>query len=207
MYYELIILGTLMSGPFHGYLIAKIMQNILGPYGQLSKGRLYPLLTKLEEAGLIMVKQVSEQQEKLSARRSHIPSRSFQITEAGRKRLHELLLDTTSYPGEYQKLFLQKVTYFSFLQPEERLHLIEQYLSYCQSLISYGTTRAEALANAGGNPQESIDMTSAQLADLLIAMRHKIHQWQQELLWAEELREQVKARMDAPPTSRGGALS
>ena len=83
MYYELIILGTLMSGPFHGYLIAKIMQNILGPYGQLSKGRLYPLLTKLEEAGLIMVEQVSEQQEKLSVRRSHIPSRSFQITEAG----------------------------------------------------------------------------------------------------------------------------
>ena len=69
MYYELIILGTLMSGPFHGYLIAKIMQNILGPYGQLSKGRLYPLLTKLEEAGLIMVEQVSEQQEKLSVRR------------------------------------------------------------------------------------------------------------------------------------------
>ena len=131
-----------MSGPFHAYLIAKIMQNILGPYGQLSKGRLYPLLTKLEEAGLIMVEQVSEQQEKLSVRRSHIPSRSFQITEAGRKRLHELMLDTTSYPGEYQKLFLQKVAYFSFLQPEERLHLIEQYLSYCQSLISYGTTRA-----------------------------------------------------------------
>lgn len=207
MYYELIILGTLMGGSFHGYLIAKIMQNILGPYGQLSKGRLYPLLTKLEEAGLIMVEPVSEQQEELSARHSHIPSRSFQITEAGRKRLHELMLDTTLYLGEYQKVFLQKVTYFSFLQPEERLHLIEHYLGYCQSLISYGTTRAEALANAGGNPQESIDMTSAQLADLLIAMRHKIHQWQQELLWAEELREQVKTRMDAPPPSPGGALS
>jgi len=47
MYYELIILGTLMVGPFHGYLIAKIMQNILGPYGKISAGRLYPLLTKL----------------------------------------------------------------------------------------------------------------------------------------------------------------
>ena len=28
--------------------------------------------------------------------------------------------------------------------------------------------------------------------------RHKIQQCQQELLWAEHLREQVKARMDTP---------
>ncbi len=193
-----------MGGPFHGYLIAKIMQNILGPYGQLSKGRLYPLLTKLEEAGLIMVEPVSEKPEELSARRSHIPSRSFRITEAGRKRLHELMLDTTSYLGEYQKVFLQKVAYFSFLQPEERLHLIEHYLGYCQSLVSYGTARMEELAQSG--MKSPIGMTSAQLADLLTGMRHKIHQWQQELLWAQGLREQVKARRDAPATPSGEAL-
>ena len=206
MYYELIILGTLMGRPFHGYLIAKIMQNILGPYGQLSKGRLYPLLTKLEEAGLIMVEPVSEQQEELSIRRSHIPSRSFRITEAGRKRLHELMLDTTSYLGEYQKVFLQKVTYFSFLQPEERLHLIEHYLGYCQGLISYGTARTEALTKEGETTNDSIGMTSTQLADLLTAMQHKIHQWQEELLWAERLRAQVLAGIGVPALPEGEVL-
>ena len=198
MYYELIILGTLMVGPFHGYLIAKIVQNILGPYGKISAGRLYPLLTKLEEDGLIKVEPVSEQQEHQLQRRSHVPSRRYRITEAGRERLHALLMDTTSYLGEYQKVFLQKVAYFSFLQPEERLQLIEHYLGYCQSLVSYGTARAEELAQSG--TESPIQMTSAQLADLLTGMQHKIHQYQQELLWAEELREQVRATMH-PSTS------
>jgi DNA-binding PadR family transcriptional regulator len=193
MYYELIILGTLMVGPFHGYLIAKIMQNILGPYGKISAGRLYPLLTKLEEGGLIVVEPVSEQQESQYHRRSHIPSRRYRITEDGRKRLHDLLMDTTSYLGEYQKVFLQKVAYFSFLQPQERLQLIEHYIGYCQSLVSYGTARGEELAQSG--TESPIQMTSAQLADLLTGMQHKIHQYQQELLWAKELREQVKAAM------------
>ncbi len=204
MYYELIILGTLMGGPFHGYLIAKIMQNILGPYGQLSKGRLYPLLTKLERAGLIMAEPESEKAEEMSARRSHIPSRSFRITEAGQKRLHELMLDTASYQGEYQKIFLQKVAYFSFLQPEERLHLIEHYLGYCRSLIAYGRGRIEELAQS--DTHSPFGMTSAQLADLLTAMRHKTGQWQQELLWAEGLRQQVKASVDAPAAPPGQAL-
>ncbi len=203
MYYELIILGTLMVGPFHGYLIAKIMQNILGPYGKISAGRLYPLLTKLEEGGLIVVEPVSEQQERQQHRRSHIPSRRYRITGDGRKRLHDLMLDTTSYLGEYQKVFLQKVAYFSFLQPEERLQLIEHYIGYCQSLVSYGTARAEELAQSG--TESPIQMTSAQLADLLTGMQHKIHQYQQELLWAEELREQVKAAMHPSASQEGEA--
>ncbi len=199
MYYELIILGTLMGGPFHGYLIAKIMQNILGPYQKLSKGRLYPLLMKLEEGGLIVAERGSEQPEPRS--RSHIPSRSYRLTEAGRTRFHALMMDTTSYPGEYQRLFLQKVAYFSFLQPQERLHLVEHYIGYCQSLVSYGSGRAEALAHSG--MESPIGMTNAQLTDLLTGMRHKIHQWQEERLWAEELREQIKATMHLPASPPG----
>jgi len=191
VYYELIILGTLMGGPFHGYLIAKIMQNILGPYGKLSKGRLYPLLMKLEEGGLIVADPLAEQPE--SRPRSHIPSRSFRLTEAGRTRFHTLMMDTTSYLGEYQRVFLQKVAYFSFLQPRERLHRIEHYVGYCQSLVSYGSGRAEELAHSG--MERPIGMTNAQLTDLLTGMQHKIHQWQQELLWAEELREKIRASM------------
>ena len=178
-----------MGGQFHGYLIAKIVQNILGPYQKLSKGRLYPLLMKLEEGGLIAAEPVSEQPESRS--HSHIPSRRFRLTEAGRTRFHALMIDTTSYLGEYQRIFLQKVAYFSFLQPEERLHLIEHYVGYCQSLVSYGSGRAEELAQSG--MESPIGMSNAQLTNLLTGMRHKIQQWQQELLWAEELREQLKA--------------
>jgi DNA-binding PadR family transcriptional regulator len=169
------------------------MQNILGPYGKMSKGRLYPLLMKLEEEGLIEVSPTSEEPE--SRPRSHIPSRSFRLTEAGRTRFHALMMDTTSYLGEYQRVFLQKVAYFSFLQPQERLHLIEHYLGYCQSLVSYGTTRAEELATGGSDPHNPFHITSVQLTDLLLGMRHRIQQWQQELLWAQELRDLIKADM------------
>jgi len=197
VYYELIILGTLVGGAFHGYLIAKIVQSILGPYGKMSKGRLYPLLMKLEEGGLIVVEPPSGEAE--SQARSHIPSRSYRLTEAGRTRFHALMMDTTSYLGEYQRVFLQKVSYFSFLQPQERLQLIEHYIGYCQSLVSYGTTRAEELAISGSDPQNPFHITSARLADLLVGMRHRIQQWQQELLWAQELRDLARAAMQVSP--------
>jgi DNA-binding PadR family transcriptional regulator len=202
-----IILGSLMVGPSHGYLIAKIMQNITGPYGKISPGRLYPLLTKLEEVGLIVAEPVSEQQGNRQSQRYQVPSRRYHISEAGRKQFHRLMMDTNSYLGDYQKVFVQKVARFSFLQPVERLHLIEHYIGYCQSLVSYGTARAKELANEERNTQDVVSMTSAQLEDLLTAMQHTIHHWQQELFWAEGLREQMKANTDASATQAGEVIS
>jgi DNA-binding PadR family transcriptional regulator len=40
--YELIILSLLMRSPAHGYLIAKIINDMFGPYTKISNGRLYP---------------------------------------------------------------------------------------------------------------------------------------------------------------------
>ncbi len=51
--YELIILSQLMVQPAHGYMIAKIINDMIGPYARISNGRLYPLLSKLEKSGLI----------------------------------------------------------------------------------------------------------------------------------------------------------
>ncbi len=203
MYYELIILGTLMVGTFHGYLIAKIMQNITGPYGKISKGRLYPLLTRLEASGLIVVEPVSEPQANPDNHRSQIPSRRYQITKAGRQRFHALMMDTTSYLGDYQKVFTQKVARFSFLHPVERLHLLDHYIGYCQTLVAHGTQRSAEVSHAGESQRDFSGMTSAQLADLLAVMHHTIQHWQQELLWAQELREQVKASITTPAIPGG----
>ena len=51
--YELIILSLLMRWNAHGYLIASIINDMIGPYAKVSNGRLYPLLARLEEQGLI----------------------------------------------------------------------------------------------------------------------------------------------------------
>src|SRR6266704_2197554 len=41
--YEFIVLAQLMHGPAHGYLIAKIINDVIGPYARLSYGRLQRL--------------------------------------------------------------------------------------------------------------------------------------------------------------------
>ena len=51
--YELIILSLLMRFPMHGYLIAKIANDLIGPWAKISVGSFYPLLSKLEQQGYI----------------------------------------------------------------------------------------------------------------------------------------------------------
>ncbi len=50
--YELIVLSLLMRFPLHGYLIAQIANDTIGPWAKLSNGTLYPLLTKFRAPGL-----------------------------------------------------------------------------------------------------------------------------------------------------------
>ena len=118
--YEFLILSQLMKNSAHGYLIAKIINDIIGPYARVSNGRLYPLLAKMEQAGLIAVRT-----EPASAPPGDRQLRVYEITEAGRKRYRVLIMDTTLNPGEYQKLFSLKVCDFAFLDPSERLRLID----------------------------------------------------------------------------------
>src|SRR5437588_2856189 len=124
--YELIILSHLMRYPAHGYLIAKIINDMIGPYARISNGRLYPLLSKMQAAGLIAV-----DTEAAAEQQGDRQLRTYKITEAGRRRFHELMMDTTSNPGEYQKLFSHKASAFEFLKPVERLRLIDHYINYC----------------------------------------------------------------------------
>src|SRR5216117_192218 len=114
--YELMILSILMRGTAHGYLIASIINDIIRPYARLSNGRLYPLLSKLKELGMIVA--IKKTGKNVKGDRN---LRGYEITDAGRERFHELMMDTTSNPGEYRQIFLQKVSVLRFLKPAERL--------------------------------------------------------------------------------------
>ncbi|MDQ6662417.1 MAG: helix-turn-helix transcriptional regulator [Chloroflexota bacterium] len=180
--YELIILSLLMRWPAHGYLIAKIINDMIGPYAKMSNGRLYPLLAKLEHDGLI-VAMINEDGPHIHKGERQL--RSYSITEEGRKRFHQLMLDTTSNPGDYQRIFHQKVPAFRFLQSAERLYLIEHYINYCQAHISHLHTESndfELNAPQWWQPNE--------MHATLHLMKHTIDQWQLEIDWVKELREQ-----------------
>jgi DNA-binding PadR family transcriptional regulator len=186
--YELIVLALLVRFPAHGYLIAHIINDIIGPYARISNGRLYPLLAKLEENKLVELNEKAGQEQ-----HGERNLRCYRITKAGRKRLHSLLMDTTSNPGEYQRIFLQKVPVLYLLKPAERLYLIDHYLNYCQAHVLHLTAEAEDLAgsNYTGYKNARISMTAT-----LDVARHMANQWRLEVDWAQHLREQELAHQE-----------
>ncbi len=199
--YEFIVLAQLMNGPAHGYLIAKIINDIIGPYARISYGRLYPLLAKLEQNGLIAVDTESVGQGKEQRDRQ---LRIYRITDAGRLRFRVLMNDTGSNPGDYQRLFQYKVTAFSYITPAERLRLIDHYINYCQSHVFFQQNEAEDMVShqvviedmVQEMPQlaHSIPRVNAStLSYILKTMEHSISQWQAEVDWARSLREQELA--------------
>jgi DNA-binding PadR family transcriptional regulator len=184
--YELMILSLLVCFPMHGYLIAKIINDILGPFAKISNGTFYPLLCKLRQAKLIAAVDEEGDQQPGDHR-----ARAFVITEEGRKRLHQLMLDTSSNQGDYQKIFQYKVGYLYLLKPQERLHLLNHYINYCQAQILYYKAEAEDFIHEHG-PESHPDFVE----NVLDVMNHKADLWQRELEWVQQVRARESARIE-----------
>ncbi len=203
--YEFMILSQLMQGNAHGYLIAKIINDIIGPYARVSSGRLYPLLTKLEQSGLIAIVEETE-----SEAQGNRQLRIYTITDAGRMRFRVLMNNIDSNTGDYRELFLLKVCAFSHITPLERLRLIDHYINYCQSHIFHQQTELEDMVRNATTYQQGfgpyqkglgsdyLRLDSSGLERILEVMQHMIEQWEQELDWARSLRERelVRAQQD-----------
>lgn len=197
--YEFIVLGQLMHGPAHGYLIAKIINDIIGPYARISYGRLYPLLAKLEQNGLIAV-DTSHEAQGVSGGQRDRQLRIYKLTAAGRLRFQILMSDIGSNPGEYQKLFAYKVTAFGFIAPADRLRLIDHYINYCQAHVFFEQNEVEDLIRKTALVEEMArespeiahgfpHMDASSLAYTVKVMQHSIEVWQAELDWARSLRQ------------------
>ena len=205
--YELVILGLLMRRPFHGYLIAKIINDMIGPFARLSNGRLYPLLVKLEQEGLIAVAGAPSVG---SARASDRQHRSFEITELGRQRFRQLMLDTNSNPGEYQRIFWFKLTNLYWLEPNERLYLLDHYINFCQTHVFHLANESRDMERKG---LDMYEMAAEEMQASLEAMKHLRDQWQLELDSARTWRarevekmEGLEAADDAPESTSGNQL-
>ena len=186
--YELVILSLLMRMPLHGYLIVKITNDLIGPWAKISSGTLYTIMSRLEQTGLIVV---SPQESDLA--RGERRLRAFMITEEGRKRFHQLMMDTSSNLGDYQKVFHRKMEYFDLLRPNERLLLVNHYINYCQTSILHSQTEMEGIVH------ELADHANPTfLENVLRSIQHVEQQWQAELNWAKSIREQELAKTATP---------
>ncbi|GCE07313.1 PadR family transcriptional regulator [Dictyobacter aurantiacus] len=180
--YELIVLSQLMRFPLHGYLIAQIANDMIGPWAKISNGTLYPLLNRLERSGLI---ERAGDAPSPGNGQGEQQARTFRITEAGRKRFHQVMLDTSSNIGDYQRIFHLKVPYLDLLPVRERLHLLNHYLNYCQACVLHMQTQAANLLH-------EIEDEQATFRDLALnSMRHREQLWQTEIEWITQLRAQV----------------
>lgn len=121
---DIIILAGLLQGPAHGY---QLKQRIDASFGQfyinLSTGSLYTRLQKFEAEGLVEGRR--ERQEKLPDRKV------FSLTEAGRKRLIELIatpieLTSTMWPELHD--FTVHAVLFGLITPEQRRKIVEPFI-------------------------------------------------------------------------------
>jgi DNA-binding PadR family transcriptional regulator len=205
MLYEFIVLAQLMHGPAHGYLIAKIINDMIGPYARISYGRLYPLLAKLEQNGLIEAVRESKGEQEVQHHDRNL--RIFKITDDGRVRFLLLMSDTSSNPGDYAKLFSHKVTAFAFIAPTERLRLINHYITYCQAHVFHLQAEAVDLVRKMTEMDE-LYRVSPQMAQgfprlgneslecAVSVMQHTIDQWEHEIEWARRLRQKEEALVE-----------
>jgi DNA-binding PadR family transcriptional regulator len=183
--YELLALALLMHWPLYAYLIAEIANHILGPWERISRGTLSSLLTKLEQEGLIAPADPAQ-----VPFPSDRPSRVFALTAAGRERFYQLMMDTTSNQGTYQRLFRIKALNLEYVSPEDQLSLVDHYLSYCQMGLRYQQAAAQDFAT---NPVKQGSVSSFYSAAALDLMELVSQQWRLELAWAQRLRERVVA--------------
>jgi DNA-binding PadR family transcriptional regulator len=122
---DLIILGMLQGIPMHGYQLRQQIEASFGKrYFNMSNSALYPKLAKLEADGLIEGRR--EQQEKIPDRKV------YNITDAGRKRLHELVAQPLG-PREDFRDFQAHAVFFGLLTPEERRGVIEPLLKEAEA--------------------------------------------------------------------------
>lgn len=171
--YEFLVLAQLSRRPMHGYLIAKIIGDIIGPFRRIQWGALYPVLSRLQRDGLIEV--IADEGEGGGRTR-----KVYAITDLGRQRLHQAVMDTEHHLGEYELLFAHKVALFSSLTPEEQRFLARHYAVYAQQHLDHLQRElADLIEHSGLDPRE--------LRDIAAVMNHRIAHWRSEGAWAEDL--------------------
>src|SRR6266567_4799277 len=166
-----------------------------GPEEQISTGTLSSLLAKLEQVGLITPAGPGT-----APFPGDRPSRVFAITTAGRERFLELMLDTSSHPGTYRRLFHIKALHLELLPFESQLFLVEHYLAHCQQILR---SKQADVQDVAGDPLKQEYMSAALREAAFALMQLKTEQWQLELAWGQALRAQTLLRFK----QRGEALA
>ncbi len=122
---ELPMLGLLREGPFHGYELKRRLENLVGFFGTVSYGSLYPMFHSLEFRQYV-------------TRSSNEPGRIvYRITPKGRERFVKLMHDP-------DVAVTQKLLFLEAIPPDERKQILEGHKEeWAKRLAQYQQAQAE----------------------------------------------------------------
>ncbi len=123
---ELATLGLLQREPLHGYRLKQQLELFMSSSISVNYGAIYPLLKRLEEREEIATL-VNDQTETGPSRKTYC------ITPQGRQRWHEKMMEHPheSWVNSRSRFFI-KFFFFSYLEPPERIKLLEHRSRVCQ---------------------------------------------------------------------------
>lgn len=161
---ELLILIQIEEAPKHGYEIKKEIQKHLGYLMDVNHNLLYPTLRRFTEEGIIH-KKVNEQQGK--------PTQFvYEITEAGKARITELINEFTVKDAKHQIEFMVRVSLFDQMDSDLRLRILNRRKKDLETLLVDMFNRLE---------QSSSHIYRSEV------LRYSIAQIKSEMQWIDDL--------------------
>jgi DNA-binding PadR family transcriptional regulator len=142
---DIVILGSMMNGPMHGYQLKQYIQgDYFKHFVSISTGSLYTRLSKFEADGLIEGKR--EQQDKVPDKKV------FSITEAGKRRLVELVVSPISISGVLLSDvndFIIHALFFDYLSKEQRIGFIMPFYGYVRDQLKHADVTRDSFSSHG----------------------------------------------------------
>jgi DNA-binding PadR family transcriptional regulator len=129
MYLHILILAELTAGPAHGYELRRRIRKTLGGSVDINSNTIYPALKRFQADGSLV--EYEDQQTGYPARYV------YQLTEAGRRKLHEMLTDFGPALAQNDKEFLTRVAFFGLLSKEERQDILDIRAKALDARASY----------------------------------------------------------------------
>lgn len=171
--YELFLLGKLIERSWHGYDFQRVLSSALGPARRVSWGTIYPLLRRMEKAGLIEPVPNGNETEDRRGRQE------YAITPTGRERFFELMQKEHLNDADYRDTFRIKVGNFDRVPFEVRKNIIRRYLDLLAAIMAQTQAMSERVAKLP-------EIGDAERACILLALGHDRFLAESDGKWVQE---------------------
>lgn len=177
--YELFLLGKLMERPWHGYEFHQVLNSVVGPARQVSWGTVYPLLQRLEKAGLIQ--RLSDASDRDDGR----GRQRFTITHKGKQRFAHLMKLEPRNDSNYRDTFRIKLGNFSRVDIATQHQILDRYLERLSSISAHTKAMSELVSKVP-------EMNELERKNILLALAHDRFLAESEIKWIrQKLRKKI----------------